>query len=180
MGSLWTRLGVAVAVAVSLAGVSVAKAAPEAVFVSKMYGYALTVPGAAGYWTSTYAILSWSAGSLEPGGPSFDTFIDSRVNRRYIIGARRLKAGETLAAWTTFFASPQGLDCRTTPSEPSTLSGLPARVFSYTCPDGIKGYAITTTHKSHGYFMVVSSFGSTSADRAAFEVARQGFHFQRD
>jgi hypothetical protein len=179
MGRNRSWWGAAVVVAFGFAVTPVAAASSGTTFVSKSYGYSLTVPGAAKYWTSTYAIVAWSAGSLEPGGPAFDTFIDSRANRRYIIAARRLTDGETLMSWTTYFASRQALDCRGKPSRPSVLSDTPARVFFYACPDGIKGFAVTAIHAGRGYFMVVSSYGGTSADRTAFEIARHGFRFRR-
>jgi hypothetical protein len=175
-GAVWfATLGV---LGAALLLVPAATARPATKFVSRHYGYSILLPGSSNNWTSSFAFVTWSAGSVEPGSPAIDAFVDSRVNRRYLIAASRPPTGETLAKWTTFFNSPQGHGCpRRGPLSSSTLSGAPARVFAFSCADGWKGYAITALHDGRGYFMVVASQGSISSNRPAFDAARRSFRF---
>jgi hypothetical protein len=168
------------AIAAALLFVASVTAAPTTKFTSKQYRYSVTFPGSPSAWTSRLAFVKWSIGSIKPGSPAFDTFTDTRADRFYLIAARRPPTGPTLAKWTRFFTSPQTLGCQTHGSlSSSTLSGVPARVFMYTCSDIPYGIGITAIHDHLGYFMLVSSRGSTSraSDRSAFDAARRSFRF---
>jgi hypothetical protein len=160
-------------------------AAPTTKFVSKQYGYSVALPGSPSSWSSSFALVTWSAGSIEPRSPAFDTFTDTRADRLYLIAARRPPTGPTLAKWTAFFrtaffTSPVTVGCQKDGSLPnSTLSGVPARVFTYRCSDVPYGIGITAIHDHLGYMMLVASQGSTShaSDRSAFDAARRSFRF---
>jgi hypothetical protein len=168
-------------VASALVLVPAAAAAPTTKFVSKQYGYSIVFPGGSSHWTSSFAFVRWSTGTISPGAPAFDTFRDLRVGRLYIIGARRLLAGSTLAKWTAIFVSNRGSNCATRPSSlsSSTLSGAPARVLTWSCTDGYKAIGITALHAHRGYFMIVASrtTSSRASDRTAFNAARTSFRF---
>jgi hypothetical protein len=56
--------GAMVGFALGLAVASMAAATVAASFVSTTYAYSLTLPGPAKYWSSTYALIPWTAGSL--------------------------------------------------------------------------------------------------------------------
>jgi hypothetical protein len=164
--------------AAALLFVPAATARPATKFVSKHYGYSILLPGSASNWSSSFAFITWSGGSVEPGSPAIDAFVDNRVNRRYMIAAARLPTGTTLAKWTTYFNSPQEHGCpRHGPLSSSTLSRTPAQIFAFSCSDGWKGFGITALHDGLGYFMVVTSQGSISSSRPGFEAARRSFRF---
>jgi hypothetical protein len=166
-------------IALALVLVPAARSAPNTKFVSKQYGYSIVLPGSSTSWSSSFAFITWSAGSPEPGSPSFDTYTDLRVNRLYLIAARRPPTGSTLAKWTRFAMSPGALGCAARPSvSNSTLSGAPARVFTYTCTDRY-GIGITALHDHRGYLMLVSSLPGTPqpSERLAFNAARASFRF---
>jgi hypothetical protein len=168
-------------IALALVLVPTATSAPNTKFVSKQYGYSIVFPGGSSHWTSSFAFVRWSTGTISPGGPAFDTFRDLRVDRLYIIGARRLLAGSTLAKWTAIFVSNRGSNCATRASSlsSSTLSGAPARVLTWSCTDGYKAIGITALHAHRGYFMIVASrtTSSRASDRTAFNAARDSFRF---
>jgi hypothetical protein len=166
-------------IALALVLVPTATSAPNTKFVSKQYGYSIVLPGSTKYWRSSFAIITWSAGSPQPGSPAFDTYTDLRVNRLYLIAARRLPTGSTLAKWTTFAKTPGALGCKAQSSLPnSTLAGAPARVFTYTCSD-VYGIGITALHNHLGYLMLVSSRPGTprASERSAFNTAQASFRF---
>ena len=169
-------------VASALVLVPAAAAAPTTKFVSKQYGYSIVFPGGSSHWTSSFAFVRWSTGTISPGAPAFDTFrICGSTPPVANIGARRLLAGSTLAKWTAIFVSNRGSDCATRPSSlsSSTLSGAPARVLTWSCTDGYKAIGITALHAHRGYFMIVASrtTSSRTSDRTAFNAARDSFRF---
>jgi len=170
---------VSVSAAAAAAGTG---AAPTTRFVSKQYRYSIAFPGSSSDWTATFALIDWSTDTIEPGSPAFDTYLDSRTGRRFAVAARRPPTGETLAKWTAFTVGTVSSDC-TKPKafSNSTLSGAPARVFTWTCPNEFSVIAIAALHGSLGYFMFVPSpLGLASASNEnAFEVARRAFQFTK-
>ena len=172
---------VAMALASSLLLVGpAAGAAPTTKFVSKQYHYSIVLPGGAGDWTSSYALVSWSVGDVSPGSGGFDTFTNLGNRRLYIVAARRPPTGSTLAKWTAFFLSHRSPVCLPKLSESgSTLDRVAARALSYSCSDGYFAYAVTALHGGLGYFMIVATPRSVShaSDYAAFEAARHSFRF---
>jgi hypothetical protein len=173
------RVAVLALIGSALLVASAAAAAPATRFVSKQYGYSIVLAGGSSSWMSSYAFVAWSTGSVEPGSPAFDTFTDLRADRDYLVAARRRPTGSTLEKWTTSFISSSEWGCRTHSLSNSTLSGSPARVFTYTCSDVPYGIGITALHNHLGYLMLVASRGSTSraSDRSAFEAAQRSFRF---
>ena len=172
-----TALGL---VAAALVLVAAASATPTTTFTSKQYGYSISLRGGASQWTSSLAFVSWSTGTISTNSPAFDTFTESRVNRLYLIAARRPPTGSTLEQWTAFFISARPSECRKpAPASSSTLSGAPARILIYSCTDGYNVIAITALHDHRGYFMIVASPTSTTraSDRSAFSAARRTFRF---
>lgn len=161
--------------AASLAAAA-AEAAPATKFVSKQYGYTITLPGSASDWGSSYAFVVWSTDTIEPGSPAFDTFLENRTGRRFAIAARRPPTGDTLAKWTAFVATTPCMKPKSFTN--STLSGAPARVFKWRCSDG-NVIGITALHGSRGYFMfVLSPPGLSSAsNESEFDAARRSFRF---
>ena len=89
-------------------------AAPMTSFVSKEYGYSFDLPGDKSRWIVGPARSRWTAGSLLPGDPQFDTLDDLASGRFFIVGARKQPAQSTLADWTRYFLSSQALACRRT------------------------------------------------------------------
>jgi hypothetical protein len=171
-------LGV-IATALVLAAAAAA-ASPTTKFTSKEYGYSLILRGGASHWTSSFAFVSWSIGAIATNSPAFDTFTDMRVNRLYLIAARRPPTGSTLEQWTAFFISARPSDCRKpAPLSSSTLSGAPARILTFSCTDGYNVIAITALHDHRGYFMIVASPTSSSraSDHNAFNAAQRTFRF---
>ena len=160
--------------------VGAAQAAPTTTFVSKRYGYSISFPGGAGDWSARYAFVPWSTDIIEPGSPAFDTFLDNRTGRQFVIAARRPPTGSTLADWTGFVAG--AVRC-TKPKafSDSTLAGTPARVFSWICPEQYHVIGIAAVHDSLGYVMFVPSpvTLSSASNESAFEAARLSFRFTK-
>jgi hypothetical protein len=151
-------------------------AAPTTKFSSKQYGYTVTLPGSPSGWSSSYAFVVWATDTVEPGSPAFDTFLENSTGRRFVVAARRPPGGATLAKWTTFVATT--LCTKPKSFTNSTLSGAPARVFTWKCSDG-NAIGVTALHGSRGYFMwVLSPPGLSAASNAnEFNTARQSFRF---
>ena len=155
-------------------------AAPSTKFVSKQYHYSVVLPGGAGDWSSSYALVPWSVGDVSPGSGGFDTFTNLGNQRLYIIAARRPPTGSTLAKWTAFFVAHRSSFCSAKVSESgSTLDGAAARALSYSCSDGYFAYAVTALHGGLGYFMIVATPQSVSpaSDQSAFQAVRRSFRF---
>ena len=160
--------------------VPAAASAPQTKFVSKQYGYSIVLPGDSSRWFSSFARDTWSTGTISADGTAFDSFTDRRTHRLYIIGARRLRAGTTLAQWTAMFLRNRGPHCTTRASfSSSKLSGEPARRLTWSCTDGYKAIGITARRARLGYFMIVASrtTSSLASDRTAFSGARASFRF---
>jgi hypothetical protein len=175
----WVAALCAIVSALVLAGT--AASAPNTRFVSKQYGYSIVLPGTSSQWLSTFALVTWSTGTISPDAPAFDTFTDLRTGRLYIVGARRLPAGSTLEKWTAMFLRNRGPNCTTRASNSSsTLSGRPARLLTWSCTDGYNAIGITALRARLGYFMIVASRTTSSrgSDRTAFSGARASFRFQ--
>ena len=149
-------------------------------FVSKEYGYSFAMPGSESNWVFEPATVRWTTGSLDPGAPQFDSLFETSTGRYFIVGARDLPARSTLAEWTRDFLSSRALACRRTSRiSRSTLAGVPARSYTFTCSDAY-GIGIDAVHGGHGYFMVLSVHGVgsvSSAHRREFEFARRSFRF---
>jgi hypothetical protein len=168
------------AIVSALVLVPAAASAPNTKFVSKQYGYSIALPGDSSRWSSRFAFITWSTGTISPDAPAFDTFTDVRTGRLYIIGARRLLAGSTLGKWTALFLRNRGPNCTTRPSiSNSKLSGTPARRLTWSCTDGYKAIGITALRARLGYFMIVASrtTSTLASDRTAFSSARASFRF---
>jgi hypothetical protein len=172
---------IALSLIVAAVLVPAATAAPTTTFVSKQYHYTIAVPGSAKYWTTNYAFIDWTKGPVDRAVPQFDTFTDTRVNRFFIIGARKEPAGTTLADWTAFFTTPAELGCKTTTRLGSSrLGGTAAQAFAFTCGDGVHGTGLTALHDGSGYFLLLSTFSGTTSeasDRAVFDAGRASFRF---
>jgi hypothetical protein len=150
-------------------------------FVSKEYGYSFAIPGGESDWVFEPATVRWTRGNLtDPTAPQFDALFDTPNGRFFIVGARDLPARSTLAEWTRYFLSSRALACRRTSRiSRSTLAGVPARSYTFTCSDAY-GIGIDAVHGGHGYFMVLSVHGVgsvSSAHRREFELARRSFRF---
>lgn len=158
-----------------------ATAAPDAKFVSKLYGYSLVLPGSSSGWSATFAQVRWSTGRIDPGLPAFDTFTNLKTQRAYVIGARRAPTGSTLKKWTAFVISMRPAACLAprAPLSNSTLSGARARVLRLSCTDGYIVIGITALHAHRGYFMFVASPANLprASYRRAFDAARRAFRF---
>ena len=175
---LWVAALCAIVSALVL--VPASASAPSTKFVSKQYGYSIVLPGDSSRWLSSFALVTWSTGTISPDAPAFDTFTDLRTGRLYIIGARRLPAGSTLGKWTALFLRNRGPNCTTRASfSNSKLSDKPARLLTWPCTDGYKAIGITALHANLGYFMIVASrtTSSRAANRTAFSGARASFRF---
>jgi hypothetical protein len=159
-----------------------AATATKTKFVSKLYGYSIVLNGGSAEWSVSYAEAPWSTGPIEPGFPSFDTYTQTATERAYVIGSRDLQPeSSTLKTWTRFVISKRPPHCHTRASRPrkSTLAGMRARVFAFSCTDGYRVDAVTALHAGHGYFVFVASPTelSLASDRRAFNSARRSFRF---
>jgi hypothetical protein len=131
----------------------------------------------------SYAHSAWSAGAIEPGWPSFDTYTQIATERAYVIGSAELQAGPpTLRRWTSFVISKRPSHClaaRVRHITKSRLSGAAARLFTFSCTDGYRVVAVTALHGGHGYFVFFASPTRFSlvSDRRAFTAAQQSFRF---
>ena len=164
----------------AVASPAATRTASTTTFVSKEHGYSLAVPGSKARWIFVPARVGWTAGSLHPNDPQFDTLTDFPTGRFFIVGARKLPAHSTLAEWTRSFLSSHALACRRTSRiSRSTLAGVAARSYTFTCSDAY-GIGIDAVHGRRGYFMVLSAYGAGRvgpAHRREFEVARRSFRF---
>jgi hypothetical protein len=175
------RLAVS-AILFALLLVPMATAGANAKFASRLYGYSLVLDGSRNAWQVSFALVAWTTGRIDPGLPAFDTFTEVQTQRAYVVGARPLSAGITLGKWTSFVASMRPSHCLAAPvgrAGNSTLSGVPARRFMFSCTDGFRVTAITALHARHGYFMFVASPTSLSgvSDQRAVVAAQQSFRF---
>jgi hypothetical protein len=175
----WLALAMIVGALFLVPATPLAHAASGAKFMSQRYGYSIVLPGNKSRWFVNLAVRNWTSGSI--GGldsPEFDKYSDLHTSRTYNIAA--VPGAWSLAKWSHFATSARASICAGPQSLPNTtLGGAPARVFTWTCPDGYRIVAGTALHGNRGYFMLVISpiALSRASDVSAFQVVRRSFRF---
>lgn len=147
-------------------------------FVSKRYGYSLTLPGKPDQWLITPATTSWTGSEPNLASPSFDILRYGFSGRTYLIASRRLPARTTLQQWTAMLVAITPLGCQAErTSSRSTLGGAKARVFRVSCPtETLTAFHAVAIHRHRGYFFIAASY-SKASNRRAFDNVRRGFRF---
>jgi hypothetical protein len=163
----------AAAVALSLG--SIAEGASSTTFVSKRYGYSMTLPGGHARYLSSPATATWSHGGPFPSDPAFDQIDDLKTHSAYTIAAKRLRGAWTLRKWTAFTISVTVPPCR--PKQPgltrSRLGDSPALVYELKCAEG-RVYQLAAVHAHRGYLFI---YTADSVNRRGFDAGRRAFHF---
>lgn len=164
--------------AVGVASVTVCSAADSRstqTYVSKRYGYQITVNGT---YTMIQALLQWDGGFPFGASGMVDITINSH-DRKFIVAAKPVSSKTTLARWEAFVVGVQRQYCgRLRRFRASSLGGVPAREFVNTCP-GYEVITLAALHKKRGYLLnYLSPTGSNAAvERRTYEVGRHGFRF---
>lgn len=175
------RLGVVLVVMLALAGAGAGDAATGTTFRSTQYHYSLTLPGHAGSWRVTAAVVRWTVLDLEGlDSPAFDDLAQSQRGWNVAVAARTMRAGTTLRSWTTTVVglTPGGCERPRTVAS-TTLGNVSARIFRHTCSDGFDVTKVTAMHRGQGYIVLFASNAANTAasDRRVFEALRRSFRF---
>lgn len=175
----WSTVLALAALALMLVGAAVAGGKT---FVSKRYGYSLTLPWNPAPWLITPATTSWTGSPPNLASPSFDILTYGLSGRTYLIASRQLPARTTLEQWTAMLVAITPPGCRPErTSSRSTLGGVKARVFRVSCPtEMLTAFDVAAIHRHRGYFFIAVSQTTTSkaSSRRVFDDARRGFRFR--
>lgn len=163
-------------VAASLFVVAASEAANAKRFVSKRYGYSLTLTTA---WTVYQPKQPWSGGTPFPD--TVDTYSGPVAGRSLLAAARRLPAGRSLDDFTADVIKKTPGNCGRPESNVATrLGGKPARLFTHHCSRGWYLINVTALHRGWGYvFISASTAGHDRGDRAVFHRALKPWRFAR-
>jgi hypothetical protein len=160
-------------------------ASPSQEFVSKRYGFDVTVPAG---WSPADGTINWPGIALTgPGGPVFAHAADP--GGRWLNAASApVPTGTQLADWRTAMVNGAGPLCTPNESlspiaggpsvETATLGGEPALAWLAHCSDGNVN-KIVALHNGRGFMMYMGA-GTTNPDPEAeriFETIRQSFRF---
>ena len=144
-------LSLLAAVALVAAAADVGMAGDEAAapkrFVSKRYGYSLTLTTA---WDVYEPKQLWRGGTPFPD--TVDTFSGPVVRRALLAAARRLPTGTTLADFTAQVLGKTPANCGKPGANVATrLGGEPARRFTHHCQGDWYLINVTAIHRGRGY-----------------------------
>jgi hypothetical protein len=147
-------------------------------YISKRYGYKI---GLSGQYTMIQALLQWD-GSFPFGASGMvDITLDSH-DRKFIVAAKRVPPGMSLARWQAFVVGVKRQNCTRLRNFRSTsLGGVPAREFVNTCP-GYDVITLAALHKGRGYLLeyLAPTNSSAASDRRTYEAGRRAFQFTRN
>jgi hypothetical protein len=147
-------------------------------YISKRYGYKIALTG---QYTMIQALLQWD-GSFPFGSSGMvDITLDSH-DRKFIVAAKRVPPGMSLARWQAFVVGVKRQNCTRLRNFRSTsLGGVPAREFVNTCP-GYDVITLAALHKGRGYLLeyLAPTNSSAASDRRTYEAGRRAFQFTRN
>lgn len=161
-------------------------------FTSERFGYSFEYPAG---WITKDRPGEWA--DFDPLDPNRTGGIDAfagYVNNRNLtigIGARELPEGETLASWVETAKDLiksgvsrgvcyEGIENDPVSEEEIVLSGEPAVLLQYECPDSHDSFGLValSVHNERGYWITwISPQGNASADRAEFNGILSTFSF---
>ena len=147
----------------------------SATYISKRYGYEIAPSGK---YTMIQALLQWD-GSFPFGASGMvDITIDSH-DRKFIVAAKRVPSGMSLARWQAFVEGVKRQNCTRLRNFRSTsLGGVSAREFVNNCPD-YNVITLAALHKGRGYlleYLAPTQF-SAALNRRTYESGRRSFRF---
>jgi hypothetical protein len=153
----------------------VASSGSSTTYISKRYGYKLTLSG---QYTMIQALLQWD-GSFPFGASGMvDITIDSH-DRKFIVAAKRVSPGMSIARWQAFVVGVKRQNCARLRNFRSTsLGGVAAREFVNSCPD-YNVITLAALHKRRGYlleYLAPTQF-SVASNRRTYEAGRRAFRF---
>jgi len=144
-------------------------------YISKRYGYRI---GLSGQYTMIQALLQWD-GSFPFGASGMvDITIDAH-DRKFIVAAKRVSSGMSLARWQAFVVGVKRQNCTRLRNFRSTsLGGVPAREFVNNCP-GYDVITLAALHKGRGYlleYLAPTQF-SAASNRRTYDAGRRSLRF---
>lgn len=163
-------------VAIALVGAAAGEAASSKRFVSKRYGYSLTLTTA---WSVAQPTQPWSGGTPLPN--TVDTYSGPVFGRYLLAAALRVAADTTLAGFTADVLETIPGNCGKPQSNVAAkLGGEVARLFTHRCSHGPRLIYVTAVHRDTGYvFVSYSSVGNDRGDRIVFYRALKSWRFSR-
>ena len=173
------KRGCGVILLVAVAGATlcgVASSRASTTYISKRYGYELVLSGR---YTMIQAEYQWD-GSFPFGSSGMvDITIDSQ-DRKFIVAAKRVSSGMSLARWQAFVVGVKRQNCtRLRSFRATSLGGVPAREFANDCPE-YNVITLAALHKGRGYlleYLAPTQFGAAS-NRRTYEAGRASFRFR--
>ena len=163
-------------VAVALVSAAASSAASSKRFVSKRYGYSLTLTTA---WSAEQPKQPWGGGTPLPH--TVDTYSTSVYGRSLLAAAMRLAAGTTLEDFTADVIEAIPGNCGKPESNVSAkLGGEAAQLFRHHCSHGYYLIYVTAVHRGRGYvFVSYSAARNDRGDRIIFYRALKSWRFTR-
>jgi hypothetical protein len=153
-------------------------AAPSHEFVSKRYGFAVSVPQG---WTTYDAEAPWDGEHLSgPGSLQMTALADPTGSRTLMAAAAPVPAGMQLAEWqAAMVRGTPSLCSQSASAETTTLGGEPALAWTVKCSDGLDAIQLAALHRDRGYVFYLGSATANddAQDRQIFEGIRQSFRF---
>jgi hypothetical protein len=147
-------------------------------FVSKKYGFAVTLPDA---YAEVDATVDWGGQyTAGPGSNQFANFPDFAAHRTVMGASAEIPAGTQLADFRA--ALVRGTPSECTPSssvQNTTLGGEPALLWTVKCSDGYDGTYAAALHGDKGWVLYMPSAAANddTEDQQIFDHARQSFRF---
>jgi hypothetical protein len=164
---------------VSQAVTTIRPAAAPQDFVSKRYGFGVTLPKG---WSGQDASVAWNGKELEGlDSPAFADFAAPATGRNLIVAAVPVMKGMRLATWGAAMVRATPSVCTTSlVAEKTKLGGEPALAWTEKCSDGYEPIKIAALHRNHGYVFLLASITSNNnaVDRRIFGSIRQSFRFK--
>jgi hypothetical protein len=153
----------------------VASSRSSTTYISKRYGYKIALSG---QYTMIQALLQWD-GSFPFGASGMvDITIDSH-DRKFIVAAKRVSSGMSLARWQAFVVGLKRQNCtRLRHFRSTSLGGVSAREFVNNCPE-YNVITLAALHKGRGYlfeYLAPTQF-SAASNRRTYEAGRRSFRF---
>lgn len=154
------------------------RAATSQEFLSKHYGFAVTLPQD---WSQADALFDWDGKSLQgPGAPAFANFTAPTKDRTLMVASAPVPAGMQLTKWQAAMVRATPPVCSESSSaQTTTLGGEPALAWTVKCSDGYDVNKLAALHGHRGYIIYLPSATANddTEDRRIFEGIRQSFRF---
>lgn len=160
--------------AVALVAAAASEAASSKRFVSKRYGYSLTLTTA---WDVYEPKQLWRGGTPFPD--TVDTYSGPVIRRTLLAAGRRLPARTTLDDFTARVLGKTPSNCGQPEANLATkLGGEPARRFTHHCTGDWYLINVTAVHRGRGYvFVSASRARDDRGDRVVFNRAARSWRF---